>query len=70
MRDSQNYIHAAENGIGICDLPPHKVRKDMDAMNQIIYWLDSWRERGGARPGRATTATNVTELRPRQLTNV
>ena len=46
MRDSQNYVRAAEDGIGVCDMAPHKVRKDMDAMNQIIYWLDSWQDRG------------------------
>jgi len=46
MRDSLNFVRAAEQGIGVCDLPPHKVRKDMDAMNQIIHWLDTWQERG------------------------
>ena len=55
IRDSQNFVRAAEQGIGVCDLPPHKVRKDMDAMNQIIHWLDSWRERGRRRRKRVPT---------------
>lgn len=65
MRDSQNYVRAAEEGVGVCDLPPHKVRKDMDSMNEIIYWLDSWRSRA-ARPAirrrRANEASNLAAL--------
>jgi chromosome partitioning protein len=72
MRDSQNYIRATEEGIGICDLAPHKVRKDMDAMNQIIYWLDSWRDRG--RNGRPQAAPplggNITPFRKPNLHSV
>jgi chromosome partitioning protein len=45
LRDSQNYVHAAEYGIGICDMPPHKVRKDIRQMNLIVEWLDGWIER-------------------------
>lgn len=45
MRDSQNFVHAAEEGIGICELPPHKVRKDMAELEKIVFWLDGWKER-------------------------
>lgn len=45
MRDSQNYVHAAEHGIGICELQPHKVRKDILELEKIIAWLDCWRDR-------------------------
>ena len=45
LRDSQNFVHAAEKGIGICDLPPHKVRKDIEELEKIIDWLDDWRDR-------------------------
>jgi len=72
MRDSQNYINAAEEGAGICDLPPHKVRKDMDAMNEIIFWLDSWRDRGrDARvPMPASSGNNVTAFPSPKLRSV
>ena len=71
MRDSQNYIRAAESGVGVCDMAPHKVRKDMDAMNQIIYWLDSWQERGRKKAARRKpAASNVTPIRSGNLSSV
>jgi len=45
LRDSQNFVHAAEEGIGICELQPHKVKKDMVQIEKIIDWLDSWQDR-------------------------
>ena len=45
LRDSQNFVHAAEEGIGICELQPHKVKKDMIQLEKIIDWLDSWQDR-------------------------
>ena len=45
LRDSQNFVHAAEKGIGICDLPPYKVQQDMDQIDNIVAWLDGWKER-------------------------
>ena len=45
LRDSQNFVHAAEEGIGICELTPYKVRKDMEQLDQIIDWLDGWQDR-------------------------
>ncbi len=45
LRDSQNFVHAAEEGIGICELPPYKVRKDMAELEKIVDWLDGWKER-------------------------
>jgi chromosome partitioning protein len=40
LRDSQNYVHAADHGIGIYELPRHRVRKDTDQMDLIVDWLD------------------------------
>lgn len=45
MRDSQNFVHAAEKGIGICEMQPYKVRKDIAELEKIIEWLDGWKER-------------------------
>lgn len=45
LRDSQNYVHAASLGIGICEMPAYKVQKDMQQLKLIISWLDQWRMR-------------------------
>lgn len=40
LRDSQNYVHAADLGLGIYELPHHRVKQDIDQMEPIIDWLD------------------------------
>ena len=45
LRDCQNYVQAAAQGIGIFEMPAHKVHKDITQMNLIIDWLDQWRIR-------------------------
>jgi len=45
MRDSQNFVHAVEAGIGICELPPHKIKKDVEQLELLIRWLDDWQHR-------------------------
>jgi len=43
LRETQNYVRAAERGLGIFELPPYAVRKDIDQWDPIIRWLDSKR---------------------------
>jgi len=45
LRDSQNYVHAAGQGIGICEMPAHKVQKDIPQLKLIMNWLDQWHMR-------------------------
>ncbi len=45
LRDSQNYVFAAANGLGIYDMPAYRTGKDMDLMDPVIAWLDRWRMR-------------------------
>lgn len=45
LRDSQNYVHAAAQGIGVYELPAYRARQDMELMDPIITWLDRWRMR-------------------------
>jgi len=40
LRDSQNYVHAADFGLGICEMPHRKVKKDIEQLDLIINWLD------------------------------
>lgn len=45
LRDSQNFVHAAAQGIGIYEMQPYRVRKDVKQMDLIISWLDNRRMR-------------------------
>jgi chromosome partitioning protein len=45
LRDSQNYVFAAANGIGICDMPVYRAGKDMQQLELIVGWLEKWRMR-------------------------
>jgi chromosome partitioning protein len=41
LRDSQNYIRAAEQGVGIFELPPSQVEHDLEQWQPIVAWLAS-----------------------------
>ena len=45
LRDSQNYVYAAAEGIGLCEMSPSRVRPDIEQLDKIIKWLDGWPER-------------------------
>ncbi|MDH3748151.1 MAG: AAA family ATPase [Gammaproteobacteria bacterium] len=45
LRDSQNFVHAAEQGIGIHEMQPSRVRPDVEQVDRIVKWLDGWEER-------------------------
>ncbi len=45
LRDSQNFVHAAEHGIGLCEMQPSRVKTDVEQMEKIVTWLDGWKER-------------------------
>lgn len=40
LRDSQNYVHAAALGIGVCELPAYRSRQDAPQLDHIVEWLD------------------------------
>jgi chromosome partitioning protein len=41
IRDSQNYIKAAELGVGIHEMKPYLVRDDLEQWDSLIQWLES-----------------------------
>jgi len=43
LRETQNYVRAAERGLGVFELPPYAVRKDLDQWDPIVRWLNSKR---------------------------
>lgn len=45
LRDSQNYVLAAAEGLGICELPPYRVRDDVTSWKALLSWLDQWKSR-------------------------
>lgn len=40
LRESQNYIKSAETGLGVFELAPSAVLKDVELWDPIINWLD------------------------------
>ena len=45
LRDSQNFVHAAEQGLGLCEMQPSRVKPDMREIEKIVNWLDAWPQR-------------------------
>lgn len=43
LRDSQNYIRAAEQGLGIFELAPHTTTVDREQWEPVIKWIKSKR---------------------------
>ena len=42
LRDSQNFVAAAAEGLGIVDLPPYRAKADIEALMSVVDWLDQW----------------------------
>lgn len=40
LRNSQNYVYAADLGLGIYELPRYRVKKDLEQMDRVVDWLD------------------------------
>ena len=45
LRDSQNFVHAAEQGLGLCEMQPSRVKHDVEQIDKIVQWLEAWPER-------------------------
>lgn len=60
LRDSQNFVHAAEKGLGLCEMQPSRVRPDVEQIEKIVRWLDAW-------PQRRRESTSTTSVRRRPL---
>ena len=45
LRDSQNFVYAAEQGIGVHEMQPSRVRQDVEQVERIVKWLDGWEKR-------------------------
>jgi chromosome partitioning protein len=45
LRDSQNFVHTAERGVGLHEMQPSRVAPDVEQIDRIVQWLDGWQER-------------------------
>ncbi|MEO1246299.1 MAG: AAA family ATPase [Pseudomonadota bacterium] len=45
LRDSQNFVHSAEMGIGLHEMTPSRVKPDLEQLDKIVSWLDGWESR-------------------------
>ncbi len=70
LRDTQNFVHASEQGIGIVEMAPYKVRKDMEQLENIVTWLDGWKNRrqDPRDTGISRSLSNVTVLHKTNFT--
>jgi len=50
LRDSQNYLKAAELGHGLHEMKAHLVREELETWRPLIEWLDARRPAGQAQP--------------------
>ena len=63
LRDSQNFVFAAEKGIGIYEMQPSRVRPDVEQLDKVIKWLDGW-------PERRRNSTKATGIRRKPFSKV
>ena len=40
VRDTQNYVHLAAQGLTLFDVPPGRVQRDLQQWEPICRWLD------------------------------
>ena len=55
LRDTQNYVRSAEQGVGVCEMQPSRVKPDIEQMEKIVSWLDAW-------PQRRRASTSITSI--------
>ncbi|HEY6517447.1 MAG TPA: hypothetical protein VIY50_14990, partial [Steroidobacteraceae bacterium] len=56
LRDSQNYLRAAELGVGVHEMKTYVVREDIEEWRPLIDWLEI---PPGAPPAEAPSATST-----------
>lgn len=64
LRDSQNYVRAAELGYGIHEMKPYLVRDDLDTWQPLIEWIESRPALTASGGAPATPGTTVMAAAP------
>ena len=65
LRDSQNFVASAAEGLGVCDLPLYRSKEDLPAMAGIIAWLLQDGQAKEAAPDPVSATRDGAEDRPR-----
>lgn len=47
LRASQNYVHASERGLGICEIAPSRTVRDVEMWTPLLKWVRSKRSMPG-----------------------
>ena len=55
LRDTQNFVRSAEQGIGVCEMQPSRVKPDVAQIEKILSWLDD-------RPKRRRESSLITSI--------
>lgn len=66
LRDSQNFVVAADEGIGVYEQPHYRAKIDIHQMAKIVSWLDRWHA-PGREPVRPSSRTEVSREQPRRI---
>jgi chromosome partitioning protein len=45
LRDSQTYVQAAAQGIGVCEMPAYRVKEDVAQLETIVAWIERRRRK-------------------------
>jgi chromosome partitioning protein len=65
LRDTQNYVRSAEQGVGVCEMQPSRVKPDVEQIEKIVSWLDAWPQR--RRDSTSPTSINKSPSAARSL---
>ncbi len=50
IRDTQNYVRAAERGVGVCELADRSAQKDADPWENILSWIQQYDKKADGIP--------------------
>jgi chromosome partitioning protein len=65
LRDTQNFVRSAEQGVGVCEMTPSSVKPDVIQIEKIVSWLEHWPQR--RRDSTSTTAIHKAPSAVRSL---
>jgi chromosome partitioning protein len=64
LSDSQSYVQAAEQGVGVCEMPPRRTRRETEELEGIMAWLDDRQQRRQESPTQGRSWSPALSLVP------
>jgi chromosome partitioning protein len=64
LRDSQNFVHAAERGLGVYEMPYYKAHRDIADLSKAVRWLEKWQTKHQRAMAIAKSETDELPARP------